>query len=212
MPSHAHGTLVDSIQQIKTIQPNPARVPLLDQLADGIRTSQLERPDAPVRITFICTHNSRRSQLAQAWLAALADWYDLAPIQTFSGGTEVTSFHPNAVASLDRAGFHIQSGDPDMPNPRYETRFNPEADPLRMYSKRFDDPTNPHQDFIAVMVCTDAEKACPYVPGARFRLALPYLDPKRSDGTPEAPQVYDQCSIEIASEMNYVLQKVFHHE
>ncbi len=201
-----------AIQQIQRIRPDQARRALLDQLAAWIRSGQQENPEQPLRITFICTHNSRRSQLAQAWLAALAHWHGLSTMETYSGGTEVTAFHPSAVASLDRAGFHIRARDPDRPNPRYEVSFDSGANPLLMYSKRYDDPANPHQDFMAVMVCTDAEEACPYVPGARFRLALPYLDPKRSDGTPEAPKVYDQCGLEIAAEMNYVIHQILPHE
>lgn len=207
-----HTGLGTTIQQIQRIRPDHSRRPLLDQLAAWIRSGQQENPEQPLRITFICTHNSRRSQLAQAWLAALAHSHGLSNIDVYSGGTEVTAFHPNAVASLDRAGFSIQTNENDPSNPRYEVGFNSGANPLVMYSKRYDDPANPRQDFIAVMVCTDAEEACPYVLGARFRLALPYLDPKRSDGTPDAPNVYDQCGLEIAAEMNYVIHQILPHE
>ncbi len=212
MPPQPYPDLEVFIRQTAEIQPDPARVPLLDQLAAWIRCSREERPEEAIHITFICTHNSRRSQLAQAWLAALAHWNGLSNIQAYSGGTEVTAFHPNAVASLERAGFRILPRTSSEDNPPYEVSFKVDANPLLMYSKRYDDPANPDQQFAAVMVCSDAEAACPFVPGAPFRLALPYLDPKRSDGTPDAPQVYDQCSMEIASEMNYVIQQILFNE
>lgn len=212
MPHQLFPELEMFIHKIDAIQPDPTRALLLDQLAAWIRSGRKERPEEAIRITFICTHNSRRSQLAQAWLAALAFWNGISNIKAYSGGTEVTAFHPNAVTSLERAGFHILPRTSRVDNPPYEVSFRVEANPLLMYSKRYDDPANPDQQFGAVMVCSDAEDACPFVPGAQFRLALPYLDPKRSDGSPDAPQVYDQCSMEIATEMNYVIQQILSHE
>lgn len=211
MSLHLNATLEATIHKMEGIL-DPARTPLLDQLVTWIQNASKNSPLQPIQITFICTHNSRRSQLAQAWLAALASGHSLSNIQAYSGGTEVTAFHPNAVATLERAGFHTRLGNPDTDNPVYEIGFNSGADPLWMYSKRYDDEANPNRQFAAVMVCSDAEAACPFVPGAAFRLGLPYLDPKRSDGNPDAPQVYDECSMEIATEMNYIIQQILSHE
>ena len=49
-----------------------------------------------VRLNFICTHNSRRSQLGQVWSFYGAHHFNLN-IHAFSGGTEVTAFHRNTV-------------------------------------------------------------------------------------------------------------------
>lgn len=212
MSRSINAELAATIRQIESMQVDPERRPILDQLATWIRTQRMENPHKPIQVTFICTHNSRRSQLAQAWLAALASRNGLSNIQTFSGGTEVTAFHPHAVESLERAGFHIRQESADRSNPHYDVRFSSDEDALLMYSKRYDDPANPDHHFAAVMVCSEAEAACPYVSGAQFRLALPYLDPKRSDESPDAPQVYNQCSMEIATEMNYVIQQILFHE
>ena len=40
-----------------------------------------------VNLVFICTHNSRRSQLAQVWSYVASKYYKLDNIMTFSGGT-----------------------------------------------------------------------------------------------------------------------------
>jgi arsenate reductase (thioredoxin) len=51
------------------------------------------------------------------------------------------------------------------------------------YSKKFDDRANPQQGFVALMVCSEADAACPLVKGAAVRVSMPYLDPKIYDGS-----------------------------
>ena len=60
-----------------------------------------------ILLTFICTHNSRRSHLAQLWAAVAADFHEIPSVRTYSGGTEGTAFNPRAIAALQRAGFRI---------------------------------------------------------------------------------------------------------
>src|SRR4051794_2365719 len=40
-------------------------------------------------LTFICTHNSRRSHFSQLWAKTAAQYYGIANVATYSGGTEV---------------------------------------------------------------------------------------------------------------------------
>jgi arsenate reductase len=54
------------------------------------------------------------------------------------------------------------------------------------------------------MTCTSADEACPHVPGAAVRVALPYVDPKASDGTPDEAAAYDRCCEQVAREMLYL--------
>ncbi len=162
-----------------------------------------------VKLTFICTHNSRRSQLAQLWAAVAAAHYGIDRVETFSGGTEASTFNPRAVAALERAGFEIVKTDEsatssDPENPRYRVIFAASAKPLVCFSKTYDSIPNSSSDFCAVMTCSDADKNCPVVPGAAFRISIPYVDPKLSDGTPEEAATYDDRSAQIAREMLYV--------
>ncbi|MDZ7659387.1 hypothetical protein [Fodinibius sp.] len=64
----------------------------LEEIANYIRSK-----DQP-KLTFICTHNSRRSHLCQIWAAAIADYFGIDNVETYSGGTEATAFNPRAVA------------------------------------------------------------------------------------------------------------------
>lgn len=160
----------------------------------------------PTRLTFICTHNSRRSQMAQLWAATAAHVFAVAGVETFSGGTEATAFNPRAVSALRRAGFVIEPFT-DGANPIYEVRFAPGMEPIQAFSKRFDRPPNPGEGFAAVMTCSAADAACPVVPGAEVRFAIPYDDPKAHDGTEGEAEAYDERCRQIAREMLYLFSR-----
>lgn len=176
----------------------------LDALVDFIQ--QALQAARPARLNFICTHNSRRSHLAQLWAQTAAAHFGVDQIETFSGGTEATAFNPRAVAAIERNGFVVE--DPGGDNPHYLVRFAPDTQPQICFSKTYDDPMNPHENFAAVMTCTDADQNCPVVLGASARLSLPYDDPKAADGTAEEAARYDERSRQVAIEMFYALSKV----
>ncbi len=159
--------------------------------------------EGKAKLTFICTHNSRRSQFAEVWAAVAAYYYQLEDIETFSGGTEATAFNPRAVKALKRAGFNLKSK--GAKNPTYRVYFSSEVRPKRCFSKVYKDNFNPQKDFIAIMVCSDADKACPLVDGAQARFALPYIDPKVSDGSFLEKETYDGRCRQIAREMFFLM-------
>ncbi|MBO6585921.1 MAG: protein-tyrosine-phosphatase [Gracilimonas sp.] len=162
--------------------------------------------DQVAKLNYICTHNSRRSHLAQIWTAAAAHYYRIDNIETYSGGTEATAFNTRAVAAIERAGFIVDN--PGGGNPRYQITFSEEAASLTCFSKKFDDNVNPDTSFAAVMTCSDADKNCPFVPGTEFRIAVTYRDPKESDGTDKEKETYDERCFQIAKEMFYMMSKV----
>ncbi len=143
-----------------------------------------QRKGQPIQLTFICTHNSRRSHLSQVWAKTAAAWYGVHQVETYSGGTEATAFNPRAVAALRRAGFTIPE-QIEVGNPRYEVKWDASGPAMVCFSKKYDQAPNPGRDFAAVMTCTQADRACPIVPGAAARIAIPYEDPKVSDNTPD---------------------------
>ena len=55
---------------------------------------------------------------------------------------------------------------------------------MEEFSKLYAHEQNPQQDFAAILVCDEADEACPTVEGASIRIAAPYFDPKAYDGTP----------------------------
>ncbi|WP_020569704.1 arsenate-mycothiol transferase ArsC [Neolewinella persica] len=174
----------------------------LAQLADYATN----RAGQPVRLNFICTHNSRRSHLGMIWAAVAAAHYGLENVHTYSGGTEATAFNPRAVAALKRAGFRIVS--PGGDNPHYRVSFAEGELPLACFSKVYNHPDNPQQDFAAIMTCSDADENCPLISGASFRLPLTYEDPKVADDTPQEGERYDERVAQIGREMLYAFSLV----
>jgi arsenate reductase len=160
---------------------------------------------ATADLTFICTHNSRRSHLSQLWAATAAWTFAQDHVRTFSGGTEATAFNPRAVAAVERAGFRVVK--PEGKNPVVEVSFAKDHSAERCWSKVYNDPGNPQKDFCAVMTCSEADKNCPIVFGALDRISLPYNDPKEADGTPGEAARYDERCLQIAAELWYVMQQ-----
>ncbi len=178
----------------------------LARLADYIRPRVAA--SQPVRLTFICTHNSRRSQLSQVWAHVAAICYGVKHIETFSGGTEVTAFNHRAVAALQRCGLQIQADEPNSNNPRYAVSLSDSRPPLVCFSKRYDHAPNPTEAYVGVMTCSHADEACPMVMGCDLRIPIRYEDPKIADDTDQETCLYTARSNQIATEMLYLMSLV----
>lgn len=191
------------VQQFDTI--SVARKSQLEQLSAYIQKKYTEKQTP--KLIVICTHNSRRSHLGQLWLAVAGSYYGLPKIETFSGGTEATAFHPNAIAAIQRIGFQAKK-EAEAKNPIYNIQWQENQEAYQAFSKRFEDTPNPTAAFSAIMVCSEADEGCPFVPGTDFRIALPFDDPKAFDGTSQEAEKYDERCEQIGTEMLYVLSKV----
>jgi len=184
---------------------NPDRKALLDELSIYV-TGKL-RSIKKVDLLFICTHNSRRSHLAQVWARAASFYYKIPGINTYSGGTQVTAFNKNAVNALRKAGFKIFL-EKEGANPTYKIKFARNTPPLICFSKLYSHKKNPQENFVAVMTCSASDEACPIVKGAYYRTSITYEDPKKYDGTDQMEEAYEQTSMEIGREMFYVFKRV----
>lgn len=157
----------------------------------------------PLRFNFICTHNSRRSQFSQIWAQTAADYFGIS-LQSYSGGVEETACNERIIASLQRFGFQVTKR--GHTNPVYFIFHTEDSRAMIAFSKTFDNPINPHQQFAAVMTCSHADENCPFIPGASARIPLRYEDPKMYDDSPEEVFQYDQRSVQIASELFYAFE------
>ncbi len=176
----------------------------LQQLVTKIRARLAEENE--VDVLFVCTHNSRRSHMAQLLGLAAAQRSGLTSVRTFSGGTEVTAFNARAIAALERVGFEMTPG--EGPNPHVRVRTSPAAPAVEAFSKRYTEAPNPKSGFIVVMTCSQADAACPFVQGAAARVAIPYDDPKLADGTPEETARYDERVAQIGRDLTWVFSRV----
>jgi hypothetical protein len=145
--------------------------------------------------------------MAQVWSQIAAYYYGIDSVFTFSGGTEQTRVNINAIDALIRTGIEIYSNNQGE-NPLRYIRVSNKINPWVIFSKKYTDAINPKNNFAAVMVCSEADKACPFVEGAELRIGLPYQDPKEFDNSPLKEVKYDERCRQIAREMFYILDFV----
>lgn len=174
-------------------------LPLINYLKDKISNNQ------QITLNFICTHNSRRSHLAQVWAQTLAFYVGIKSLSCYSGGTEATAMFPMAIETLKNMGFNIHKLS-QVENPIYGIKYANNAHPIIGFSKTFDDTFNPKSNFGAIMTCSSADKGCPIVQGSDGRFPITYDDPKAFDNTSQQEEKYNQRSIQIATELLFVMQ------
>lgn len=193
------------IEALDTANLSEERKTVLQPLIDYINSKKQEKK--AIKLNFICTHNSRRSHLAQVWAQTMAEYFKIPNIQCYSGGTEATAVYPMINETLENTGFEI-SKEGDTKNPHYIIKYALEKDPITGFSKKYDDEFNPNSGFAAIMTCSQADEGCPFVAGSEKRIAIMYEDPKISDGTPQQKEVYAERSQQIATEIKYVFSKI----
>jgi arsenate reductase len=177
-----------------------SRRSVLRSLAEFITTKVDSGDEA--NLLFICTHNSRRSHIAQIWAQTAAAHYHLKKVRCYSGGTEATAFNSRAVSALNAAGFKIKQLS-DSLNPLYEVQYSDDSLSMTIFSKKYDNDENPKDNFCAVMTCAEADANCPVIAGATTRIALSYNDPKEYDDTSEEKSRYSECVQQIGREILY---------
>src|SRR5690606_12422155 len=81
------------------------RKEILQPLVDFIQAKVAHQNT--VQINFICTHNSRRSHLAQLWARVAIAYFNTPNIHCHSGGTKETAFFPKVAETLSNERFNI---------------------------------------------------------------------------------------------------------
>jgi arsenate reductase len=110
------------------------------------------------RVLFLCTHNSARSQMAEALLRRLGgDRFAVA-----SAGTEARGVHPLATRVMAEIGVDVRGHT----------------------SKTLDRFLGEAWDYV-VTVCDSANESCPVFPGATTRLHWSFDDPSAATGSGE---------------------------
>ena len=187
-----------------------------EKLADWIVKN--DRPGHPLHVTAICTGNSRRSIVAATMGNVAAAYYGMPEVRFHSGGTAPSAFNARTVACLKEIGVEIEPtgeeaprGEPKTANPIYKVRWGRTGEPsleMTEFSKTYSDPSNPREGFAALMVCGEADAACPFVKGAAVRISMPYLDPKIYDGGAFEATKYSERRDDIGRLMLSVMMQV----
>lgn len=177
----------------------------LQPLVDYIQSKVNE--NKPVRLNFICTHNSRRSHFAQIWAQTLAYHFGIDKVTCYLGGTEATALFTMVVETLQNTGFQIEKLS-DNENPVYSIKYVENEMPIIGFSKNVYADFNPKSEFCAIMTCSQADGGCPFIAGAEKRISITFEDPKAFDNTPQQAEKYQERSLQIATEMFYVFSKI----
>jgi hypothetical protein len=173
------------------------------------------KPGQSLHVTVVCTGNSRRSILGATMGNVAAAYYGMPEIRFHSGGTAPTAFNPRTVACLKEIGVEVKPtgreaprGEPQTANPIYTVRWGRPGLEVTEFSKTYHDASNPQEGFAAVMVCGEADAACPFVKGAAQRVSMPYLDPKIYDDSKYEATKYAERRDDIGRLMLSVMMQV----
>ncbi|NLE61995.1 MAG: arsenate reductase ArsC, partial [Planctomycetes bacterium] len=109
------------------------------------------------RVLFLCTGNSARSQMAEAFLRRYGD----DRYEAFSAGLEPKGVHPLAKVVMAEVGIDIAS----------------------QYSKSLATYMGKVHFGFLITVCSKAEQSCPVFPGMGIRLHWPFDDPAEGQGS-----------------------------
>lgn len=175
--------------------------PLIDYIQNKITSNEI------INLNFICTHNSRRSHLAQIWAQTMAFHFQISNVFCYSGGTETTAMYPKVGEILVKQGFEMQTLSTSE-NSVYAIKYDKNAYPIICFSKKYDDKFNPESNFAAIMTCSTADQGCPFIAGAEKRIPITYEDPKIYDDTSLCNEKYMERSLEIAAEMYFVFSQL----
>src|SRR5713226_3966285 len=115
-----------------------------------------------MRVLFLCTHNSSRSQMAEGLLRARGG----KRYRAFSAGTHPRSVHPLAVQVMAELGIDISEASSQRAKDIEEFSSEPPMD-------------------LVVTVCDEAAEECPYFPNARQQKHWSFPDPSAATGSEE---------------------------
>lgn len=157
-------------------------------LHPGIVTPQGIQPIAstaqPVEVLFVCTHNSARSQMAEALFRHKAP----KQFAIYSAGSQPTGLHPDAIETM--AGFEIDiSGQQSKDVARFEG----------------------HPFDYVITVCDRAREVCPVFTAKSIYLHWGFGDPVCIENTQERRQEFIRIASQLARRIDYFLLDVTAH-
>lgn len=132
---------------------------------------------SPIRVLFVCTHNSARSQMAEALLRELSG----GEIAVFSAGGEPSSIHPDAIAAMRAINIDIAKQ-----QPKDWTVF-----------------AGQHFDYV-ISVCDRAREVCPVFPGSQI-IHWSFPDPAAIANSEQRKAVFEQTAAALKQRVQYFL-------
>jgi protein-tyrosine-phosphatase/DNA-binding transcriptional ArsR family regulator len=132
----------------------------------------------PTRVLFVCTHNSARSQMAEAFLRHLGG----DQVEVFSAGTEPATVHPMALTVLKEQTI----------------------DASQLYSKHVDLFATQHFDYV-ITVCDHAREACPVFAGVPELIHWSFEDPAAIADLDRQYHAFSRTLVELGNRIKILL-------
>jgi arsenate reductase len=134
-----------------------------------------------LKILFLCTGNSCRSQMAEGWARALKG--DM--LEPYSAGVEVRDINPRAVKVMEDAGIDIS----------YQR------------SKHVRELMNIPFDYV-ITVCDNANETCPVFPGSVKRIHVSFDDPPKLAKTAHSEDEALPYYRRVRDEIRFFIEKL----
>jgi protein-tyrosine-phosphatase/DNA-binding transcriptional ArsR family regulator len=145
---------------------------------DGATVPSLALRSSPLKILFLCTHNSARSQMAEALLRQLGE----TAVEVQSAGNEVSTVHPLAVETMRARGIDISS----------------------QQSKHVDVFAGQSFDYV-ITVCDRMREVCPVFPGSPDQIHWSIADPAAVIGDDAQREAFAAVAAELAVRLRFFL-------
>lgn len=135
--------------------------------------------EAPVRVLFLCTHNSARSQMAEGLLRVLGH----NQVEVFSAGTEPTGIHPLAMKVMSGRGIDLRTH----------------------RSKHLEEYLGQDFDYV-ITVCDRVREVCPVFPGEPEHIHWSFPDPVAIEGDLKIQESgFEDTARELTIRIQYLL-------
>jgi protein-tyrosine-phosphatase len=154
--------------------------PGLAPAAHGAAQRELSFP--LVRVLFLCTGNSARSQMAEVLAEQLSD----GAVTAASAGSHPKPLHPNAVRVMRERGIDISG----------------------RRSKHLSEFTGERFDYV-ISLCDRVREVCPEFPGAPELIHWSIPDPARQLGTDrETLPVFERTASELCTRIGFLIDAI----
>ena len=135
--------------------------------------------ESRIRVLFLCSHNSARSQMAEGLLRELSR----NTVEVFSAGSEPTGVHPSAIKVMSSRGIDLRTH----------------------RSKHLEEYLGQDFDYV-ITVCDRVREVCPIFPGEPEHIHWSFPDPAAIEGNqPTQERGFEDTARDLTNRIQYLL-------
>jgi len=150
--------------------------------ATGAFVSSEAPPPRPLRVLFLCTGNSSRSQMAEALVERLSH----GEVRAWSAGSKPKALHRNAVRVMAARGIDIAHNDTKSFDLFVDERFD-----------------------VVITLCDKVREVCPEFPDTPDALHWSVPDPAAAPGTDdETYPVFERTAVDLEARITFLLHRL----